>query len=211
MKYIFSVFLVFYISSQTFAQTTEYKTYPTHWWVGMKWNKVQIMVHSEGNLNVWADKSTVRIDYPGVKLINIHKAENRKYIFLDLEISSTAKPGKIKIDFIFLVLTEGFSIYYELKARREGKGRDYARGVTSKDLVYLIMPDRFSNGDVTNDRIPGMKDQSLRRDTVFNRHGGDLQGIINHLEYLQSLGVTALWLNPVIENDMPNRTEHGYA
>ena len=73
------------------------------------------------------------------------------------------------------------------------------------------MPDRFSNGDSSNDRVAGMRDQSLNRDTVFNRHGGDLQGIINHLDYLQSLGVTTLWLNPVIENDMPDRTEHGYA
>ena len=73
------------------------------------------------------------------------------------------------------------------------------------------MPDRFSNGDPSNDRVAGMRDQSLNRDTVFNRHGGDLQGITNHLDYLQSLGVTTLWLNPVIENDMPDRTEHGYA
>ena len=77
--------------------------------------------------------------------------------------------------------------------------------------MYLIMPDRFSNGDESNDRIPGMKDQSLKRDTVYNRHGGDLKGIQNHLDYLQSLGVTTLWLNPVLENDMPDRTEHGYA
>ncbi len=73
------------------------------------------------------------------------------------------------------------------------------------------MPDRFSNGDTSNDRIPGMRDQSLNRDSVWERHGGDLKGIQNHLDYLQSLGVTTLWLNPVIENDMPNRTEHGYA
>jgi glycosidase len=73
------------------------------------------------------------------------------------------------------------------------------------------MPDRFSNGDESNDRIPGMRDQTLRRDTVFNRHGGDLKGIQNHLDYFGGLGVTALWLNPVLENDMANRTEHGYA
>jgi len=73
------------------------------------------------------------------------------------------------------------------------------------------MPDRFSNGDESNDRIPGMRDQSLNRDSIFLRHGGDMQGIINHLDYLQSLGVTTLWMTPVIENDMPDRTEHGYA
>ena len=73
------------------------------------------------------------------------------------------------------------------------------------------MPDRFSNGDPANDKIKGMRDQSLRRDSVFNRHGGDLKGVLNKLDYLQDLGVTAIWLNPVLENDMPERTEHGYA
>lgn len=194
-----------------FAQSNEYKCYPANWWVGMKWNKVQVMVHSENDRSIWADKSTVRINYPGIKLTKIHKPENRKYVFLDLEIASTAKPGKVKIDFIFIAANENFSVNYELKPRRSGNGITYAQGVTSKDFMYLIMPDRFSNGDETNDRVAGMRDQTLRRDTVFNRHGGDLKGIQNHLDYFQSLGITALWLNPVLENDMPDRTEHGYA
>lgn len=211
MKKLFTVLFIFCFSLFGFSQSNGYKCYPTHWWTGMKWNKVQVMVHSESNLNVWADKSTVRINYPGVKLTGIHKAENRKYIFLDLEISPAAKPGKLKIDFVFTVNSECFSVYYELKQRRTGNGTSYAQGVTSSDFMYLIMPDRFSNGDESNDRIPGMRDQTLNRDTVFNRHGGDLKGISNKLDYLQSLGVTTLWLNPVIENDMPDRTEHGYA
>lgn len=207
--YCFSFFLASFFPG--FAQMKDYACYPTHWWAGMKWNKVQVMVHSESDRNVWADKSTVRVNYPGVKLTRIHKPENRKYVFLDLEIASTAKPGKIKIDFIFIAANESFSVNYELKRRRSGNGTTYAQGVTSKDFIYLIMPDRFSNGDETNDRVAGMRDQTLRRDTVFNRHGGDLTGIQNHLGYLQSLGITALWLNPVLENDMPDRTEHGYA
>ena len=73
------------------------------------------------------------------------------------------------------------------------------------------MPDRFSNGDPTNDRVAGLRDQSLNRDSIYDRHGGDFQGIINHLDYLKDLGVTTVWMTPVIENDMPNRTEHGYA
>ncbi len=216
MKKILFTYLILFISilnlsNAASAQTNSYKCYPTHWWTGMKWNKVQIMVHSENNLNVWADKSTVRIDYPGVKLVKIHKAENRKYLFLDLEIAPSAKPGKIKIDFIFISPKEGFFISYELRSRPRGNGSSFAMGVTSKDFIYLIMPDRFSNGDPSNDKIAGMRDQSLNRDTVFNRHGGDLQGVTNKLNYLYNLGVTAIWLNPVLENDMPNRTEHGYA
>ena len=77
--------------------------------------------------------------------------------------------------------------------------------------MYLIMPDRFANGDYNNDKLPGYKDQSLNRDSMYHRHGGDIQGVINHLDYLKDLGVTTVWLTPVLENNMPNRTEHGYA
>lgn len=209
-KYLLVIFILT-CSDFIYAQSEQIETYPTHWWTGMKWNKVQVMIHSNNERNVWADKSVITINYPGVKIKKVHKTANRKYVFLDLEIAPGAKPGKVKIDFVFIIASEFFSIDFELKPRRPGNGRNYARGITSKDFMYLIMPDRFSNGDETNDRIPGMRDQTLNRDTVFNRHGGDLKGIQNHLDYLQSLGVTALWLNPVIENDMDNRTEHGYA
>jgi glycosidase len=95
--------------------------------------------------------------------------------------------------------------------RRKNRGTDFAQGLTSADLVYFLMPDRFSNGDPTNDQLPGLKDQSLNRGEIFLRHGGDLQGVTNHLDYMQKLGVTSLWMTPVVENDMPDRTEHGYA
>ncbi|MFT3980790.1 MAG: alpha-amylase family glycosyl hydrolase [Ferruginibacter sp.] len=193
------------------AQNNNIGVYPTHWWTGMQWNKLQVMLHSKTDKNLWADKSVVSLKYPGVKLLKVHRPENRKYVFLDLEITPVAKPGIMTIDFNFINPAEKFSIKYELKARETGNGTQYAQGVTSKDLLYLIMPDRFSNGDESNDRVAGMRDQTLNRDTVFNRHGGDLKGIADKLDYLQSLGVTALWLNPVIENDMPDRTEHGYA
>ncbi len=125
MKKILFTYLILFISilnlsNDASAQTNSYKCYPSHWWTGMKWNKVQIMVHSENEINVWADKSTVQINYPGVKLVKIHKAENRKYIFLDLEIAPSAKPGKIKIDFVFIDPKDKTSIYYELKSRRSG-------------------------------------------------------------------------------------------
>lgn len=202
-------FLFFVITS--FAQTGDYKCYPTNWWTGMKWNKIQLMVHGQNGKHAWADKSTVQIKYPGVKIVKIHKPENRNYIFIDLEIAANTKPGIVKIDFVFIDLNDCFSLNYELKPRRPGNGTLFAQGVTAKDFIYLIMPDRFSNGDESNDRVAGMRDQSLNRDTVFNRHGGDLPGVQNHLDYLYKLGVTTIWLNPVIENDMPNRTEHGYA
>ena len=195
----------FYFFVNVFAQKNSYNCYPTNWWTGMKWNHVQIMIHGNdiGNANAYT------INYPGVKLEKAEKVENKNYVFLDIVISSSTKPGILKIN----VKKKGstFIINFPIKNRRTGNGTAFAQGVTSKDLIYLIMPDRFSNGDTTNDRIPGMRDQSLDRDTVYARHGGDLKGIENHLDYLKSLGVTTLWLNPVIENDMPDRTEHGYA
>lgn len=206
MKNVFIVVIFVCCSFVSFAQQTNYKCYPTNWWTGMKWNKLQVMIHGEAIANAGNGFS---ITYPGVKLDKISKAENANYVFLDVTIAPAAKPGIIKIN----VSKDGgiFIINFELKVKREGRGRTFAQGVTSQDFMYLILPDRFSNGDISNDRVAGMRDQSLNRDTVFNRHGGDLQGITNHLQYLQQLGVTTLWLNPVLENDMPDRTEHGYA
>lgn len=204
-KYIVVIFLI-QLSIAGFAQTEKYTCYPTNWWTGMVWNKVQVMIHGDAIANGAGGFS---INYPGVKLQKVNKVENVNYVFLDLIIFSSAKPGTVKIK--VNKAASSFDIPFEIKARRTGNGSSFAQGVTSKDFMYLIMPDRFSNGDESNDRVTGMRDQTLNRDTVFNRHGGDLKGIENKLDYLQSLGVTALWLNPVIENDMDNRTEHGYA
>ena len=180
--------------------------YPTNWWVGMKMNKIQLLIRGTSDDFY---KDSVLINYTGITISGKHHFENGKYIALDIAIDASAKPGSVGIEFI----SNGKSnfVQWPLKTRREGNGTKYAQGVTSSDLIYLLMPDRFSNGDESNDRIPGMRDQSLNRDSIFLRHGGDFQGIINHLGYLQNLGVTALWMTPVLENDMPNRTEHGYA
>ncbi|MGE5518445.1 MAG: alpha-amylase family glycosyl hydrolase, partial [Candidatus Dadabacteria bacterium] len=138
----------------------------------------------------------------------VNKVENPNYLFVDLLISSTAKPGNIQFH---STNNNGLKFSFALKERRKGNGTQYAQGVRSNDLIYLIMPDRFSNGDYSNDRVVGMKDQSLNRDSMYHRHGGDLQGVINHLDYLKDLGITTVWLTPIMENNMQNRTEHGYA
>lgn len=203
MKKNIAFIIFFFIVSTGFAQVIN--LYPTNWWVGMKWNNVQVLVHADYNIS----NSKVAIVHPGVTIKKISKFENQKYIAIDLSIAANAKVGEVKINFTQDGKTQ--SIFWPLDNKRQGNGTQYAQGVTAKDVLYLIMPDRFSNGDETNDRIIGMKDQSLNRDTVFNRHGGDLKGIQNHLDYLNDFGVTAIWLNPVLENDMPHRTEHGYA
>ncbi|MGN6296778.1 MAG: glycoside hydrolase family 13 protein [Ginsengibacter sp.] len=204
-KRLLFIIVTFCISAAAFAQNNSFQCYPTNWWTGMKWNHVQIMIHGNGIGNA----TGYTINYPGVTLKKSHRVDNINYEFLDIVIAPSAKPGIVQIH--AKQKDSSFLIQFPIKRRRAGNGNSFAKGVTSKDCIYLIMPDRFSNGDTTNDRIAGMRDQSLNRDSVFMRHGGDLKGIENHLGYLQSLGVTALWLNPVIENDMPERTEHGYA
>jgi glycosidase len=186
------------------AQTIE--AYPTNWFVKMKYNKVQILLRKPSSFK---NNAEVQINYPGVKLLKTHHFANSNYLAVDIEISKTAKPGQVK-----LLIQEGSQstpFNWALKNRRAGNGTQFAQGVTSKDFIYFLMPDRFSNGDKSNDKVAGLKDQSLDRDSIFLRHGGDLQGVLNHLDYLQGLGVTSLWMTPVVENDMPNRTEHGYA
>jgi neopullulanase len=203
-KTIFLLGFLFYCSTCSFCQE-EAKVYPTNWWVGMKNPFVQLMIRHQG-----IGKATgIVVNYPGVKLLGIHKTENANYLFVDLEIAKTTRAGVMEMNVHFASKNE--RIPFELKERRKGNGVSFARGINSADFIYLIMPDRFSNGDSTNDRIVGMRDQSLDRDSMYLRHGGDIRGIIQHLDYLQNLGVTALWLTPVLENDMPNRTEHGYA
>jgi glycosidase len=179
------VFALFVLTG--FAQDSV-RVFPTHWWTGMKNRNLQLLVY--GNAGSLTGNATIKIK-------KVNKFANPHYVAVDVEIAANAKPGTYKLS---------NSIQFQLKPRILRK-----RGITSEDLIYLIMPDRFSNGDQSNDRIAGLKDQSLDRSDFFKRHGGDLKGIQNHLDYLQQLGVTALWLNPVLLNDMPDRTEHGYA
>lgn len=176
---------------------------PMFWWTGMSNPDLQLIVHGK-------DISTrnVELNYPGVRLVKVHKADNPNYLFLDLRISSSANPGTFPIKFV-RPKAKVISYQYTLKKREHFAAR--AQGVTDKDLIYLIMPDRFSNGDPTTDSFPTMREKGIRRDSMFSRHGGDLQGIINHLDYLKDLGVTAIWLTPVVENDEPRASYHGYA
>ena len=200
MKKLFAFVICIATIQFSFAQTN-IEVYPTNWWVGMKNPKLQLMLRGAG-----IGSSAVSINYPGVTVIRTNKVENENYLFVDVTISKATKPGTLSIR-----MSNGRTIPFELKSRRSGNGTAYAQGVRSQDLIYLIMPDRFSDGDYSNDRLPQYRDQSLNRDSMYHRHGGDIQGVINHLDYLKDLGVTTVWLTPILENDMPNRTEHGYA
>jgi len=176
---------------------------PMFWWVGMHNPNVQLIVHGDH-----ISSRNVELNYPGVKLEAVHKVENPNYLFLDLRISSATKPGTFPIKFV-KAGEKSVTYTYALKQRDRSPGR--AQGVTDKDLIYLIMPDRFSNGDPSNDSYPNMREKGVHRDSMYSRHGGDLQGIMNHLDYIKNLGVTAIWLTPEIENDEPHASYHGYA
>lgn len=175
---------------------------PPFWWAGMNDEKVQLMVYGEG-----IGSCTASIDYQGVALAGVHTAENKNFLFLDLIVSGAAKPGSFDIDFQFSKKKK-ISYGYELKSRE--KQRHSWQGLDQSDVIYLLMPDRFVNGDPANDNVSALKEKSNR---VFHggRHGGDLQGIVSKTGYLEDLGVTALWINPLLENNMPEFSYHGYA
>lgn len=193
-----------FFASMVYGQTIE--TYPSNWFTQMKLNKVQILFRSTG---LDFSRSTVQTNYPGVTIVGVHHFDNGHYIAVDVAIAPAAKVGNVH----FVITTKGqqYQQAWALLPRRAGRGSSFAQGLNPSDLIYFLMPDRFSNGDPSNDRIAHLKDQTLNRDSIFLRHGGDLKGVTNHLDYFQKLGVSTLWMTPVIENDMPDRTEHGYA
>jgi len=180
--------------------------YPSHWWTGMKHSSIQLMIHSNENLSprLTAKSSSISIK-------KIFQPENKHYLFVDIEILSSAKPGIYP-----LIFSDGRTLQYELKPRV--KDVSMHQGVRSEDLIYLIMPDRFVNGDPTNDAFKDLRDTLSDRKNPFARHGGDLAGVASKLDYLKDLGVTSIWMTPVMENDMPIMKEsiwmmsgyHGY-
>jgi glycosidase len=176
---------------------------PMFWWVGMHNPNLQLIVHGDH-----ISDRKVALNYPGVKLMAVHKVENPNYLFIDLRIFSGASPGTFPIKF---VKAGEKALVYDYALKKRDHSPDRAQGVTDKDLIYLIMPDRFSNGDTTNDSFPNMRETGVHRDSMYSRHGGDIQGVMNHLDYLKDLGVTAIWLTPAVENDEPHASYHGYA
>ncbi|MNG62940.1 Neopullulanase 2 [compost metagenome] len=174
---------------------------PLNWWVGMENPTLQLVVYGPQ-----IGKSEVQVDNKGIELLRVNRTENPNYLFLDVKITAAAQPGWST--FTFSQGKKKLTYRYELKKRDQ---RVKAQGVTSEDLIYLIMPDRFANGNKVNDQVKGMLDMSLNRDSMYLRHGGDLEGVISKLDYLQDLGVTSVWMTPVLTNDMPLASYHGYA
>lgn len=200
MKKLFAFFLFLGLSSCLFAQQVE-RICPPNWWTGMQDSSLQLMIH--GNNIAQYD---IKINYPGVKIMSVSKVENPNYVFVDLVLNENTNPGTFNIE--FSAAGGNFSQPYELKKR---EARTTPLGLNSNDFIYLIMPDRFSDGDTTNDHPTDMREKYYGRDNLTARHGGDLQGIINHLDYVKNFGATAIWCTPLIENDQDEWSYHGYA
>lgn len=177
------------------------KVAPTFWWANMKNPELQILLYGENIAN-----ANVSLSSTDITLKEIVKQSNPNYLLLYLDLSEAA-PQHFNIELKLGKKTT--TVPYELKERQH-TGNDI-EGFTASDVLYLIMPDRFANGVPENDVVPGMLENKVNREEQYARHGGDLQGIAEHLDYISDLGVTAIWLNPTQENDMKEGSYHGYA
>lgn len=178
---------------------------PPFWWTDMKDPNLELIIYDEG-----IGHFKPRIEAKGIRLLETVRLENPNYLVLRLQIEQNVQSGSFPIIFNSIHNDENERIIeYELKDRCQH--HIDLSGLNTSDVIYLIMPDRFANGDYANDSFDDMNQQGIDRRRVFFRHGGDIQGVIDHLDYLEELGVTALWLNPVMENDQPYESYHGYA
>ena len=183
---------------------------PTDWYVGMKNPTLQLMVYGKGIRDV----NSVTTDYPGVTIDSLVRLDSPNYLLIYMNVKD-AQPGTMTLT--FKSQTSKFKLQttkFTLKAR-EMSG-DKRMGFTNADVLYMLMPDRFAQGANHPSQIKGMRQYMEDRTQPSLRHGGDLNGIREHLDYFKELGVTALWLTPVLENDSPDdergySTYHGYA
>lgn len=174
---------------------------PLSWWVGMK-TPLQLMIYGDN-----ISGCTVKFeDAPGIAITAVHKAESPNYLFADVKIASNAKPGTYNL--VFEGPEGRFAMPYEFSPRREGSAGRCSFG--TGDAIYLIMPDRFANGDTSNDNTPCTSEKA-DASAFFGRHGGDLKGMEDHLDYIADLGMTAIWSTPLLLDNEPHASYHGYA
>ncbi|HCY00197.1 MAG TPA: alpha-amlyase [Bacteroidales bacterium] len=202
MKGLLATVLLLLTMFITSAQNT-IRVEPPNWWVGMESPDLQLMVYGEDIGNA----VKVEVEYSGVELASFDRVDNPNYLFLNFSISKTAQSGYFDITFWYSESESSVYRYY-LNQRREGSAQ--RKGFDASDAMYLLFPDRFANGDSSNDIFEGMPDKFNRED-LYARHGGDIQGIINHLDYIKNLGMTAIWINPVLESNQPWQSYHQYA
>jgi len=193
---------MFFASLMAQAQKIE-RVEPPNWWAGMKYNQLELLIYGDD-----ISKLTPSINHPNIVLKNVVRTENKNYLFLNIDVSK-ARAGKFSIDFQKKGKRNNFSYEYELKDRKQNSS--LREGFDSSDAIYLITPDRFANGNTKNDVVKGLKEQGIDRKDDYARHGGDIAGITNHLDYINEMGFTAIWPTPVLINDMKRSSYHGYA
>lgn len=199
-RILFTVVLSFISISLAFSIEVK-KLDPTFWWADMKNSELQILMYGE---NIFP--CDVSIAAKDVRVKEIVRLENPNYLLVYLDLSK-AQPQTF--DIVLKRGKEKKTIPYELKQRKTNASD--ITGFNSSDVLYLIMPDRFANGDTSNDVIKGMRESKVDRNNPSGRHGGDIKGINDHLDYIHDLGVTTIWVNPTQENDMKEGSYHGYA
>ena len=177
-----------------------HKVEPPGWWIGMKWSEVQFMLTGDH-----LDGIKVRSVDERLTVTAVHTVANPHYAFVDVSIPDDLAAG----EYAFVVSADGAETTFVIPVRSRDSGAGRHQGFGPEDVVYLIAPDRFANGDPANDRVAGIFDD-FDPDKDSMRHGGDLKGIVDNLDYLRDLGVTALWLMPVLENN-GRASYHGYA
>ncbi len=195
------VVVILFLGYSLNAQTVE-RVEPPFWWSGMKNTSLQLLIYGE-NISSLSPK----IENTAVQITKVHQAKSPNYLFVDLDISY-AKAGKFEILFL-KGKKRKLTYHYELKARK--KNTESKLGFGSSDAIYLITPDRFANANPKNDIVKGLKENKIDRNDDYARHGGDIHGITNHLDYIDDLGFTAIWSCPLLTNDMKSQSYHGYA
>lgn len=194
--------LIFWSFSAHAAPEKLDRVEPAFWWVGMKNPALQLLVNGPQISNLQPV-----ITYAGVRVDQVIRVQSPNYLFIDLTILDNKTATSFDIDF----QKDGKSVLrytYKLLARRKGSAE--RQGFNNSDLMYLITPDRFVNGDPSNDSVSSLYEK-VDRSNPGGRHGGDIQGMINSLDYLKEMGFTAIWDNPVLENNQKDYSYHGYA
>ncbi len=174
---------------------------PLSWWVGMQ-TPLQLLIHGD-------DIASCQVGIEGldgVEITQVHTAQSPNYLFVDVRIAENARAGTCYL--VFSRGEERFKVKYELEERRPGSRN--RESFTTSDAIYLLMPDRFANGDPATDSTPDTVEK-VARDEFFGRHGGDIQGMIDHLDYIASTGFTAVWATPLLLDNEPQGSYHGYA
>jgi len=175
---------------------------PPNWWIDMKTKDIQLLIYGKNISNY-----VPVINSSNVKLISTERVKNENYLFINISIDDNAKPENIEINFLENnIIVDRYE--FSLLDRKENASK--VEGFNNSDVMYLITPDRFANGDLSNDDVEYMYERP-NRDNNRGLHGGDIQGIINHLDYIKDLGFTTVWLNPVTENNMKKSSYHGYS